>query len=127
MASTVEYGTYIIDLSSAMLDNPSGLTDTQGQAVLMIRQQAVSFLTDYMQHESSALPTLLDYLSNGATDPLGILINGCNDILNGNCGAVQQNYGEAISEIRDCAIAMYEDVEDMQKNLADLMSNLGMV
>lgn len=127
MASTVEYGTYIIDLSAAMLDNPGGLTKAQGQRIVMIRRQAVNFLTDYMRHESSSLPNLLAYLSNDATEPLGILINCCNSILDGSCGTVHQNYGEAINEIRECGIAMYEEVEDMQQNLNQLMGSLGMV
>ena len=127
MASTVEYGTYIIDLSTAMLENPRGLTNAQGHRIIVIRRQAVNFLTDYMRHESSALPDLLSYLSKDAARPLSMLVNSCDMILNGSCGTVQQDYGEAITEIRDCAIAMYEDIEDMRQNLEQFMSNLGMV
>ena len=127
MASTVEYGTYIIDLATAMLENPGGLTEAQGQRIVMIRNQTVNFLTEYMQHESSALPNLLAYLAGEADKPLRILIGCCDMILKGKCGPVQQDYGDAIVEIRECAVAMFEDIEDMHDNLKELMSNLGMV
>ena len=86
MASTVEYGTYIIDLATAMLENPGGLTNAQSQRILVIRRQAVNFLTDYMRHESSALPDLLSYLTKDAVRPLSMLVNSCDMILNGSCG-----------------------------------------
>lgn len=126
MASTVEYSSYIIDLCTAMLDNPRGLTSAQIQRVSMIRRQTVNFLTDYLRHESSSLPQLLYYLGKEAASPIRIII-GCSDmILSGRCGEVQRNYGEAIGEIRDCGYAIYDDVEDMHKNLSELMSNLGL-
>lgn len=124
MATTVEYSSYIIDLCSAMLDNSRGLTTPQMQRISMIRRQTVNFITDYLRHESSSLPQLLYYLDKEASAPLRIII-GCSDmILSGRCGDVQRNYGEAVSEIRDCGYAIFEDVEDMHKNLSELMSSL---
>jgi hypothetical protein len=127
MTTAVEYASYIIDLSTAMLDNRSGLTDAQAQRLTMIHHKAVDFLTDYMKHESSNLPELLDYLGQEAQSPLRIIV-GCADmILNGNCGDVQEAYGEAISEIRDCGYWIQADVEDMYSNLYNLLNDLGMV
>lgn len=127
MATAVEYASYIIDLSTAMLDHRVGLTDAQAQRLTMIHHKAVDFLTEYVQHESSNLPELLDYLGQDAQTPLRIIV-GCADmILNGNCGAVQEAYGEAIEEIRDCSYSIQADIEDMHGNLHNLMSDLGML
>ncbi|MEM9950735.1 MAG: hypothetical protein AAF846_03990 [Chloroflexota bacterium] len=127
MATTIEYGTYIIDLCTAMLEHPRGLTKAQGQRIAQIRQQTVNFLTDYMQHESSALPDLLEYLTHHATPPLETMHHLCEMILDGRCGAIQSNYGEAVAEIQECCHVMYDDIDDMRVNLDQLMSTLGMV
>jgi hypothetical protein len=126
MASVVEYGSYIIDLSIAMLENPQGLTQSQAQHLRVIHQKAVDFLTGYLQHESSSLPNLLGYLQNGAIQPLQIIIGSSDKILSGDCGRVHKTYGEAVVEIRDCGYAMYDEVESMYDNLRNLMGNLGM-
>ena len=121
MTSTVDYSSYIIDLCTAMLDNSQGLTDSQVQRISMIRRQTVNFITDYLRHESSDLPQLLHYLDKEAVSPLRIVI-GCSDmILSGKCGDIQQNYGEAIGEIRDCGYAIYDDVEDMHKKAQEYL------
>lgn len=127
MASTTEYSSYIIDLCTAMLEHPEGLTQAQTQRVSMIRRQTVNFITDYMRHESSSLPNLLHYLENEAVVPLRIII-GCSDMfLSGRCGPVHHDYGEAVTEIRECGYAIYNDIKDMYENLHELMSGLGMV
>lgn len=125
MATTIEYGTYIIDLCTAMLEHPGGLTKPQGQRIVMIRKQSVNFLTEYMQHESSSLPDLLYYLANAAPPPLEAIHTMCEQILTGKCGRVQPNYREAIVEIQECCHAMYDDVEDMRINLDQLLGDLG--
>jgi hypothetical protein len=126
MTSSVEYATYIIDLSMAMLEHRIGLTDAQAQRLQMIHGRAVDFLTEYIQHESSGLLELLDYLGKDAVSPLRIII-GCADmILNGQCGIVQEAYAEAIEEIRECSYCIQNDIEDMYENLQNLMSDLGM-
>jgi hypothetical protein len=127
LTSSVEYATYIIDLSMAMLEHRVGLTDAQAQRLQMIHGRAVDFLTDYIQHESSNLPELLEYLSQDAQTPLRIII-GCSDmILNGSCGLIQETYAEAIEEIRDCGSIIQNDMEDMRASLQNLMSDLGML
>jgi hypothetical protein len=127
MTSTIEYATYIIDLSMAMLEHRIGLTDAQAQRLQMIHGRTVDFLTEYIQHESSNLSELLIYLSQDAQTPLRIII-GCSDmILNGSCGEVQEAYADAIEEIRDCGYIIQNDVEDMYENLQNLMSDLGML
>lgn len=126
MTNAVEYATYIIDLSNAMLEHRLGLSDSQAQRLLMIHRKSVDFLTDYMQHESSNLPELLAYLEQDAQKPLRIIV-GCADmILNGSCGEVQEAYAEAVAEIRDCGYSIQAEVEDMHENLHNLMSELGM-
>lgn len=125
MATTIEYGTYIIDLCTAMLEHSRGLKKPQGHRIVLIRRQTVKFLTDYMQHESSSLPDLLTYLTHEATPPLESVRTMCEDILEGRCGQVQPNYREAIVEIQDCCHAIYDDVDDMRANLDRLMSDLG--
>lgn len=127
MTSVVEYGSYIIDLSTAMLENPQGLTHAQAKQLRFIRQHSVDFLTSYLQHESSSLPNLLGYLQNRATQPLQSIIVSSHMILSGKCGSVQEAYGEAVLEIRDYGHAMYDEVENMNENLQNLMSNLGIV
>lgn len=126
MSSVVEYGSYIIDLSTAMLENPRGLTRAQAQQLHIVHRQAVEFLTGYLQHESSSLPNLLRYLRGGASQPLQAIINSSEMILSGQCGRVQQAYGEAVVEIRDCGYAMHDEVVSMHENLQALMGNLGM-
>lgn len=127
MTSVVEYGSYIIDLSTAMLENPQGLTHAQAKQLRFIRQHAVDFLTGYLQHESSSLPNLLGYLQNRATRPLQAIIISSGMILSNKYGPIQQAYGEAVVEIRDCGNAMYDEVESMNENLQNLMGNLGIV
>lgn len=126
MASVVEYGSYIIDLATAMLEHPQGLTKEQGQQLGVIHQGAVNFLTDYLQHESSALPDLLNYLETKASPPLQAIIDSSEMILSGDCGPVRQAYGEALVEVRDCGYAMFDEIESMYDNLQVLMGNLGM-
>lgn len=126
MSSVVEYGSYIIDLSIAMLENPRGLTRPQAQQLKIIHNQAVEFLTGYLQHESSSLPNLLHYLESSAPQPLQAIVNSCEIILSGQCGPVQEAYGEAVVEIRDCGYAMHDEVTNMYENLQNLMGNLGM-
>ena len=127
MTTAVEYASYIIDLCTAMLDHRVGLTDAQAQRLTMIHYKAVDFLTEYVQHESSNLPELLDYLGQEAQTPLRIIV-GCADmILDGNCGIVQEAYAEAVAEIRDCGYSIQADIEDMHENLNNLMSDLGML
>lgn len=110
-----------------MLEHRVGLTDAQAQRLQMIHGRAVDFLTEYIQHESSNLPELLDYLSQDAQTPLMIIV-GCADMmLNGSCGEVQEAYAEAIEEIRECGYVIQNDMEDMYENLHNLMSDLGML
>ncbi|MEL7433464.1 MAG: hypothetical protein AAFN11_05920, partial [Chloroflexota bacterium] len=63
MANTTEYSSYIIDLCTAMLENRQGLTQEQAKRVYRIRKQTVRFITAYLQHESSDLPILLEFLA----------------------------------------------------------------
>lgn len=127
MTNAVDYASYIIDLSIAMLEHRVGLTDAQIQRLTMIHGKAVDFLTDYIQHENSNLPELLDYLGQSAQSPLQIIV-GCADmILNGSCGIVQEAYADAITEIRDCGYSIQNEIEDMYESLYTLMSDLGMV
>lgn len=125
MATTVEYGTYIIDLCTAMLENPGGLTRDQGKRIFIIRKQTVQFLTEYLQHESNSLPQLLYYLTNQATPPLEVAMKSCEMLIVGRLGKVHENYYEAIIEILDCCHAIVEDIEDMRLNLDQLMGDLG--
>jgi|GEM_PF-6450869 len=127
MATTVEYGTYVIDLCTAMLDNPGGLNQPQAQRVAQMREATIKFLTEYLRHESSSLPDLLNYLGREATPPLRALIGHCNMVLEGKHGRIADDYGEAIVEIRDCGYAIYDEIEDMRENLEQLMGDLGMV
>lgn len=127
MSTTVEYGTYVIDLCTAMLDNAGGLNKAQAQRVALIRENTIQFLTEYLRHESSSLPDLLNYLGKDATQPLQALVGHCDMVLQGKHGRIADNYGEAIVEIRDCACTIYDDIEDMRQNLEQLMGNLGMV
>ncbi|MGJ3238127.1 MAG: hypothetical protein ACFE0Q_05420 [Anaerolineae bacterium] len=127
MATTIEYGTYIIDLCNAMLEHPGGLTQAQGKRLKVIRRQTINFLTKYMSHQSSSLLDLLTYFNEYALKPLQIIHACCESILNGQCGPVQPDYGEAIVEIVDCCLAMHDDIDDMRKNLDQLMNDLDMV
>jgi hypothetical protein len=127
MTSIVEYGSYIIDLSTAMLENPRGLTNAQAKRLRFIRQQSVDFLTGYMRHESSSLPDLLAYLQKDALQPLQAIIVSSDVILSGECGRVRRTYGEAVVEIRDCGHAMYDEVESMNENLRNLMVDLEII
>lgn len=124
MATTAEYSSYIIDLCGAMLEHRHGLTDAQIKRIVRIRKQTVRFITAYLQHESSDLPVLLDFLSTQAIAPLRQIAGHTDMILDGRCGPVQADYAEAIGEIRDCTHAIYDELEDMYHHLRDLMSML---
>lgn len=126
MTNAVDYASYIIDLSIAMLEHRVGLTDAQFQRLKMIHNKAVDFLTGYIQHENSNLPELLNYLGQDAQNPLRIIVGCAEMILNGSCGAVQEAYAEAIGEIRDCGYSIHAEIEDMYESLYELMGDLGM-
>ncbi|MGB7341357.1 MAG: hypothetical protein WBC91_20850 [Phototrophicaceae bacterium] len=125
MATTIEYGTYIIDLCTAMLENPGGLTRPQGKRIFVIRKETVNFLTEYLQHESNSLPQLLQYLTHNATSPLEIVMKNCEILMIGRLGKMHTDYYEAVIEILDCCHAMVDDLEDMRQNLDQLMGDLG--
>ena len=124
MASTAEYSSYIIDMCTAMLENRQGLTDEQAKRVYRIRKQTVRFITAYLQHESSDLPVLLEFLSTQSIAPLRLIVGHADMILDGRCGRVHPDYGRAIGEIRDCTHAIYEELEDMYNHLNNLMGML---
>lgn len=126
MASAVEYATYIIDLTDAMLEHRQGLNEPQVQRLQMIQRRTVDFLTDYMQHESSSLSNLLSYLGDEAPKPLRIIMGCCDMLLSGNYGVMQPAYLEAVQEILDCGYEIQNEVEEMYENLRDFMQNMGM-
>jgi hypothetical protein len=125
MATTVEYGSYIIDLTDAMLENRQALNDEQVQRIRMINRRTVDFLTDYLQHESSSLPELLYYLQSGAPAPLRIIIGCAKMLISGHCGILPHDYHAAMKEVLQCGYAISTEVEDMYRNLRTFMEEMG--
>lgn len=125
MATTVEYATYIIDLTHAMLKVRQSLTDEQIKRIRMLNRRTVDFLTDYLQHESSSLPDLLQYLSTGTREPIRGIIGGSKMLLSGNCGILPPDFQAAVKEILQCGYAIHREIEDMHNNLSSFMQEMG--
>jgi hypothetical protein len=125
MANPIEYATYVIDLTNAMIEHPQGLNKEQFHRVGLINHRTVEFVTGYLQNECLSAPALLQYLTY-TQEPLRAILGNCKRMLSGQCGAMDADYVEAIQEIFDCVRAMVDDIQQLCHDLKEFMATIGM-
>lgn len=124
MAKVVEYGTYIIDITDAMIEHRRGLTTEQLELLEQINQRAVTFVTLCLQNESTDLPTLHRFLSEQAPRYVELIKQHSEFLL--KFRKLHQNYREAIKNIHQCSLAIRHEITNMRKDLNNFMSKIGM-
>ena len=126
MAKSVEYGTYIIDLTGAMLEHRRRLEPNQVEHIKLIRNNAVNFVTDYLRHENAPLDRLMKFLSYDAQSSITIIIRACEMLSAGMYGELPGAFKEAIREIGDCGYAMHDDIQTTKEELEQFMTTIGL-
>ena len=124
--NTVEYGTYVIDLTAAMLEHKQRLNDMQIDQIETIHRRAVQFVTEFLQHENAPLDDLLSYLNHDAMSPITIVIGFSEMLLMEAAGPMPKPFMEAMDEIRDCGYNIRDDIYEMQEELLAFMESIGM-
>lgn len=123
---TVEYGTYVIDLTAAMLEHRNRLTEEQAEQIETVHKRAIQFVTEFLQHENADLDTLLSYLNHDALSPVTIIIGSAEVMVMGMLGKMPKPFMDAIEEIRECGYLLRDDLYDMQRELIEFMESIGM-
>lgn len=126
MQETLQLGTYIIDLTEAMVEHGTQLHLTQQRQITQIHKQAVSFLTGYMSHERAPLDSLLLYLRQDAMMTIQSIIASAELLLSGLYGTLPPPYEEALREIQDCGYDMQADVIALQAELLQFIEHVGL-
>jgi hypothetical protein len=126
MPNPIEYASYIIDLTNAMMGHQQGLSHEQFYRINLINHRAVTFITTYMQKENISAFALLEYLSEDAQQPLRSIRGNCKKMLAGEFGNFDDDYVEAIEEIRACAHEMVYDIQQSCRDLRQFMATIGM-
>lgn len=124
MVKVVEYGTYIIDISDAMIEHRKGLNAEQIQILNQVRERAQCLVTKCLQNEHSDLTTLYYFLSGQAPIPVTHIINHCNFIL--RMWKLHLAYQDGIEKILACIIAVREELQQMKLDLINFMEKIGM-
>ena len=125
MPNPIEYATYIIDLTDAMMEHRKGLNAEQFHRIGLINHRAVQFITLFMQKESVSAPALLQYLTEDAQEPLRSIRGNCKKMMSGEYGEFEPDYAEAIQEIYDCVYEMVGDVQQLCRDLKQFMAAIG--
>jgi hypothetical protein len=126
MNNPIEHATYIIDLTNAMTEQREGLNKEQFHRIGLINHRTVEFVTGYLQNETLSAPALLQYLTQHAQEPLRAVLGNCKKMLSGQCGDMETDYVEAVTEIRDCVYAMVEEIQQLCHDLKEFMVTIGM-
>ncbi|MGB7338348.1 MAG: hypothetical protein WBC91_05585 [Phototrophicaceae bacterium] len=124
MAKIVEYGTYIIDITDAMIEHRRGLTVEQLELLDQINRCAVSFVTACVENENTDLPTLYRFLDHGAPR-LITLINHQSEFLL-KFRKLHVSYRDALQNIHQCSVAIQNELTQMKVDLEGFMSRIGM-
>jgi hypothetical protein len=126
MPSPIEYASYIIDLTNAMMEHRQGLNKDQFHRIGLINHRAVQFITNFMQKESISAPALLQYLTEEAQEPLRSIRGNCKKMLAGEYGEFEDDFAEAIEEIHTCVYEMVDDIRQLCHDLKQFMVTIGM-
>ncbi len=124
MAKVVEYGTYIIDITDAMIEHRRGLSTEQLELLEQINQRAVSFVTACLQNETTDLPTLYRFLNEQAPRLVELIKLHSEFLL--KFRKLHQNYRDAIKNIHQCSLAIKNELKQMKADLNNFMSRIGM-
>lgn len=124
MVKVVEYGTYIIDISDAMMEHREGLNAEQVTILRQIRDSAQTLVTQCLQHESADLVTLYYFLYGKAPVPVTHMINHCDFML--RMWKLHPAYEEAFQNIRECSVAIRQELGQMKADLVGFMEKIGM-
>jgi signal transduction histidine kinase len=121
MQTTVEYGSYIIDITDAMMEHKQGLTNDQYDQIAVMHRRAVDFVTEFLQAEASHLEEFRRFLSHDAMSPITIVIGYSELLLMGASGDLQGPYHEAVTNIRECAYAIKSDIEELHQAIREFL------
>lgn len=121
---TLEYASYVIELTTAMLEHKRRLNTMHIDQIDTIRRRAVQFVTDMMLHENRPLDELVSYLNHDAMSPITIVI-GFSELLLMEA-TMPQAFLEAMEEIRDCGYLIRDDIYDLRAQLLEFMENIGL-
>lgn len=125
MATTIEYASYIIDLTDAMLNHRRGLNLQQIDHLETINRRTVDFVTSFLLHEKADLDSLFSYLNHDVMQPIAVIIGYSEFMLMGGAGGMMPAYRDAVEEIRDCGYNLQYDVQAMLEELIEFMESIG--
>lgn len=124
MAKIVEYGTYIIDITDAMIEHRRGLSTEQLELLEQINERAVDFVTACLQNETTSLPTLYKFLDIEAPRLIELIKLNSEFLL--KFRKLHVNYRDAIKNIHQCTLAIKHELKQMKAELNGFMSKIGM-
>lgn len=124
MAKIVEYGTYIIDITDAMIEHRRGLSLEQLELLNQINDHAVAFVTACLENENTDLPTLYRYLDHEAPR-LVTLINHHSEFLL-KFRKLHTSYRDAIKNIHQCSQLIQDELVKMKRDLQAFMARIGL-
>ncbi|MEO0599645.1 MAG: hypothetical protein AAF126_26270 [Chloroflexota bacterium] len=122
MANIIEYGTFIIDITTAMINHRKQLTVDHLEGLEKIRVQAQELVTGCLQHESSDMTTLYCFLEGQATKPTKFIQGTCDFLLRFR---IHPAYRDAVQQIKDCSLATEEELSNMKADLVAFMDKIG--
>lgn len=125
MAKTVEYASYIIDLTDAMLEQRDVLSNPQIEHLQVIQKHAVRFVNRYFRKEKHSLEALLRFLQREAAQHINIIISYNEVLLMDHLGTFDEAFKEACYEIAECAYELRAEVRQLQRNLESFKAALG--
>lgn len=124
MAKVVEYGTYIIDLADAMIDHRRGLDNEHLSCLQTVRDRTVRFVTSCIQHENADLETLHHFLTGGAKQSVAIIISYSDFLMMDE--ALHIAYRDAVGRIKECALSIKDELQQMEADLIAFMEKIGL-
>ncbi|MDQ7027027.1 MAG: hypothetical protein Q9P01_09475 [Anaerolineae bacterium] len=123
MAKVIDYGTYIIDVSGAMLDKRRGLHHEQVETLRQIHDRAVDFVTSCFQHEAANLKVLYYFLGGKAQQLVTMITRHSEYLLRDK--KLHETYRDAVQQIVECSYAIRDELEQMREELRTVMDKVG--
>lgn len=124
MDQIIEYASYTIDITHALLDHPQGLNEQQLDFVRVIERRAVEFITDFMQKQSTPVQELRRYLNHDALSPITVIIGYSEFALMEDQGRMHPDYRDAFQQICDCGYAIQTEIKDLHEQVWTFMQEM---
>jgi hypothetical protein len=126
MTSTTSYGSYIIDITDALLEHRQPLVAPQIEHLQVMRHNAVLFTTQFHRLEKRSLPDLLTFLRDEAMQHINIIISYGEVLLMDTYGKLPDAHKEALQELSECALALRQEIRDIREDLEAFMEEMGL-